>query len=207
MKQRALGLIRHTPERRVTWKDPRMTLLLPFWKPLLPSTRYILCLRNPLNVAASLARRDAMSREQALSLWMLYTVRGLLDTFLDHPLLIFYEDLVGPDSASQLERLAQFLGVPTGGELPRGVIRTEYSHGEQGSSDIFADASVPLSVRQLWAALVNWRSSQSEWDLEVVRNIAAAFTLPVTPWTTAEKYRVNFWARQIKMQLLEEWDR
>ena len=36
------------------WKDPRNSLTLPFWRHLLPDMRVVVCLRNPLEVAASL---------------------------------------------------------------------------------------------------------------------------------------------------------
>src|SRR5262245_20660483 len=30
------------------WKDPRTCLTLPFWQSLIPSLKYVICLRNPL---------------------------------------------------------------------------------------------------------------------------------------------------------------
>ncbi len=206
LKKRAQGFVKHTAAPRATWKDPRMTLLLPFWQPLLPPTRYILCLRNPLNVAASLARRDGMPRDQALNLWMLYTAHGLLDTLPERPLLMFYEDLVGPEHSSQVQRLASFVGTSRAGVPLQGVIRPDYAHGEHGWDAPLNDPEVSSDVRALWSALVDWHTSHADRDLDTARDIAAAFTPRTTPWKTAQRYRMNFWARQIKMQLLEEWE-
>ena len=42
------------------WKDPRSALTLPFWQALLPDMRYVVCVRNPLDVAASLEHRNQL---------------------------------------------------------------------------------------------------------------------------------------------------
>ena len=39
------------------FKDPRNSLTLPFWQRILPPMRYVICLRNPVDVAASLKAR------------------------------------------------------------------------------------------------------------------------------------------------------
>jgi hypothetical protein len=55
-------------------KDPRMCLLLPFWqqifaeRQIIPS--YLIIVRNPLEVAASLAKRNGFSSEKSVILWM-----------------------------------------------------------------------------------------------------------------------------------------
>ena len=55
-------------------KDPRFCRLLPFWLPLLKelggSPAFVLALRHPKEVAASLARRDHMSMAKATWLWL-----------------------------------------------------------------------------------------------------------------------------------------
>ena len=48
------------------WKDPRSCLTLPFWQRLLPDMRYIICLRNPVDVACSLEHRDSIAAEKSL---------------------------------------------------------------------------------------------------------------------------------------------
>lgn len=62
-------------------KDPRISLLLPLWGPLFgDDTLYVLCVRDPLAVARSLARRNRMPIEVGLALWETYQIaclRGL----------------------------------------------------------------------------------------------------------------------------------
>src|SRR5579864_81175 len=55
-------------------KDPRLCRLMPLWSMLFDeeriSPRYILALRHPLDVAASLDARDGISTPRALLLWL-----------------------------------------------------------------------------------------------------------------------------------------
>ena len=54
------------------WKDPRAALTLPFWTRLLPGLKVVVCVRNPLDVARSLARRGYTSHLFGLDLWLDY---------------------------------------------------------------------------------------------------------------------------------------
>jgi hypothetical protein len=91
------------------WKDPRNSLTLPFWQRLIPKMRYVVCLRNPIDVAASLQRRDGMSLEQGLELWRIYVTAALTATAAQPRLLIPYEAFFAdPDVTAA--RLARFVG-------------------------------------------------------------------------------------------------
>ena len=62
------------------WKDPRFCLTLPFWKPLLPDYKVVICLRHPVAVADSLVRRNGISAASSLNLWLEYNRRLLSHT-------------------------------------------------------------------------------------------------------------------------------
>ena len=51
------------------WKDPRASFSIPFWRDLLPTLRIVVCVRNPLEVAVSLKRRNQISFALGLALW------------------------------------------------------------------------------------------------------------------------------------------
>jgi len=102
------------------WKDPRTCLTLPFWQQLLPPMRYIICLRNPVDVAASLRRRDGFSDEKSFRLWLTYVTTALNQTQGKPRLLIVYEDLM-TDCLNELGRLAAFLGISESTELGKAV--------------------------------------------------------------------------------------
>ena len=48
-RQRALALVEemHSTQQPWFWKDPRMSILLPFWQPLLGETVYVIVVRPP----------------------------------------------------------------------------------------------------------------------------------------------------------------
>ena len=91
------------------WKDPRNSLTLPFWKSLLPEMRYVICTRNPQDVAASLRRRDGMSLEQAAHLWCVYVASALAVTSGGLRFFVPYERYF-EDRRAIASRLAAFVG-------------------------------------------------------------------------------------------------
>lgn len=91
------------------WKDPRTSLTLPFWQLLLSNIHYIICLRNPLDVASSLEQRNELPAEKSFYLWLAYVSSALKYTEGKPRLVVFYEDLI-EKSAQELDRLAAFVG-------------------------------------------------------------------------------------------------
>lgn len=91
------------------WKDPRNSLTLPFWQQLLPEMRYVICLRNPIDVAASLEKRDRIPFEQAVGLWLTYVARALVNTAGKPRLLVPYESHFD-DAPATAARLSTFVG-------------------------------------------------------------------------------------------------
>lgn len=53
-------------------KDPRFCLTLPVWQNYLKKPVYVVCLRNPLEVARSLQKRNGFSVFKGLGLWEIY---------------------------------------------------------------------------------------------------------------------------------------
>jgi len=55
----------------IAWKDPRLSLLLPFWRTVTDVETTIVVVRDPVEVAASLgARKYPVGASQAASLWL-----------------------------------------------------------------------------------------------------------------------------------------
>jgi hypothetical protein len=104
------------------WKDPRNSLTLPFWQQLVPRMRYVLCLRNPIDVAASLQRRDGMAVAQGLELWRVYAAAALVGTAGQPRLTVRYEDFFA-DRAGTARRLAGFAGRDGAFESQEGRLR------------------------------------------------------------------------------------
>ena len=92
------------------WKDPRTSLVLPFWRRLVPDLRCVLCLRDPLEVGRSLAKRDQMSPPKAAFLWLHYLTE-CLQGLGDRPCAFFFYDELLRNPAAEVLRLLQFSGV------------------------------------------------------------------------------------------------
>ncbi|MDB5477236.1 MAG: hypothetical protein JWP49_2747 [Phenylobacterium sp.] len=96
-------------------KDPRVTVLMPFWRTLFDdlgvSARVVIPVRHPLAVAGSLARRDAFSAQKSVLLWTSYMLaaeaytRDLPRVFVD------YDSLLG-DWRSEVGRIEAAHGAP-----------------------------------------------------------------------------------------------
>ncbi len=91
------------------WKDPRTCLTLPFWKQLLPPVDYVICMRSPAEVAASLEKREGFPAEKSIRLWQTYTGSAIEHTAGLPRHFIFYEDLIR-SYRDEMSRLARFLG-------------------------------------------------------------------------------------------------
>jgi len=114
------GLARHAAEARGTflrlhptatwvWKDPRLCVLLPFWRTVLAcDPPIVLVLRHPLEVAASLAKRDRVPQWQTLLLWERSLRHALLGCAGAPVYVIHYPQLLA-DPVGTSHRLASFL--------------------------------------------------------------------------------------------------
>ncbi|HKO43122.1 MAG TPA: sulfotransferase [Pyrinomonadaceae bacterium] len=91
------------------WKDPRTCITLPFWQQLLPNMRYVICLRNPSDVARSLQSRNAFSAEKSSRLWFRYVHSAFQLSEGKPRLVVFYEDLM-KHHLRETQRLADFMG-------------------------------------------------------------------------------------------------
>jgi len=140
------------------WKDPRTCLTLPFWQRLLPSMRYVICLRNPLDVAYSLERRDGFSLETSVRLWLLHVVSSLRHS-AGHPrLLLFYEDFMAQPH-QELRRLARYLGTSARAaeegtqKAVREFLTAELQHHHTSLADTAGHPGLPYSAKALYLIL------------------------------------------------------
>jgi O-antigen biosynthesis protein len=98
------------------FKDPRTIRVLPFWRRVLRDCNvddaYLLVIRNPSSVAASLYARQAMDLETAQRLWLAY-VLPFLHEIANRPLVVVDYDRLMLDPRAQIERIRSRLDIPT----------------------------------------------------------------------------------------------
>ena len=117
------------------WKDPQASTLLPFVNDVFDrsgiSPVLILCVRNPIDVAASQKRRQGSPATQTLGGWLLSTLATLRDSKGMFRTVVMYSSFL-QNPRPFLEPVAKQLEIKATDEQWRSVIdwvRPELSHG------------------------------------------------------------------------------
>jgi hypothetical protein len=76
------------------FKDPRICLTLDFWKSSLPGIVPLLMLRNPVEVASSLFRRNRIPLPIGIALWELYILSAVRQCIDLKPVICNHHDLI-----------------------------------------------------------------------------------------------------------------
>lgn len=94
-------------------KDPRMARLLPLWRlvfvALDAAPRFVLCVRNPAQVARSLEARDRFLHDQAEYRWLAYNADAVTGIGAE-PVCVVPYDAWFHDAAGTARRLAHAVG-------------------------------------------------------------------------------------------------
>jgi hypothetical protein len=102
-------------KEKIVLKDPRISLLYDFWSDILRACNYepipIIIVRQPLEVSASLAKRDNLSGDLSLAMWLHYTLAAERSTRAGPRAFVLHADLMA-DWRKQLSRLEAELGIP-----------------------------------------------------------------------------------------------
>jgi O-antigen biosynthesis protein len=106
------------------FKDPRTSVLLPFWQSIFTqlglSASYLISIRNPLDVAESLHRRDGFAQVKGLMLWAKYVVGALRYTQQKRRVFVTYDAMLEAP-ADQLSRIARALELPPPEAAPQAL--------------------------------------------------------------------------------------
>ncbi len=96
-------------------KDPRLSLLVPLWQEILTGRGlrpvYVIMLRRPSEVAASLKARDGFEMSRGLSLWASYTMAAERATRGSARVFVTFDDLLRSWQGA-LTRVAEAAGRP-----------------------------------------------------------------------------------------------
>ena len=117
LRNDAADLIRRFgPHQIWGWKDPRNSLMLPFWKSLVPNLKILVCLRNPLEVAQSLKERGFSSTAFSVNLWLKYSQR-LLDNTRPAERVVTHYNTYFYNPQAELQRVLSLLKIPASAEV------------------------------------------------------------------------------------------
>ncbi len=141
------------------FKDPRTSLLVDFWRPLLPGrVVWLLCVRHPLEVADSLQRRNRIPALIAEELWFEYTRSALRGTSPEERIIVHYDRLL-EDPAGEIARVLEQarLTAPVGDGALETRLRQETSgelrHHRRTLEEVEAGSSLRSATRTLYLSL------------------------------------------------------
>lgn len=144
-------------------KDPRVSVLLPFWQrvfsELALKVQYVIALRSPLSVASSLAKRDNFAAEKSYYLWLLYMLACLEHTQGGKRLVIDFDCLMA-EPEQQLARIASLLEVGFSAdsdafiEYSQQFLDSKLRHANYSLQDTEQDLALHEAGKNLYALLL-----------------------------------------------------
>lgn len=172
------------------FKDPRHCRIGALWADALRDEgvepRYVLMLRNPLEVAASLSRRNGIEQAYGLLLWLRHALDAERLSRGARRVVVFYPSMLA-DWRGQMARLSAELEI----EFPRkldeiadevnGFIRPTLRHHLQNNESLLEDPTISPWVRRIYEILLRWsHGGECEADYLVIDALAAEI-YAVTP--------------------------
>lgn len=148
-------------------KDPRLCLTLPLWKARFPNARYLFLVRNPLQVAKSLQKRQKYPLNMGLALWEFYNRRAL-ENLADEPFeTVFFDELVeSPREVTQ--RLSSVLSGERGSSETATTVSFSASLFDPSlihNNDILdKDSGLSKPQQELYSALLDGHLESSQAD-------------------------------------------
>ena len=159
------------------FKDPRTSVLLPFWKCVFEDLgleqSYIVAVRNPFEVAESLHKRDKLDTTLGLGLWLKYSWSAILNSAGKPRIAVSYSRLM-EDPGGELGRLADAFGLrrpsPASPEFIEYVgefLSTDLRHNRVSDNEVYRAQTIPPPIPDLYQRLQQWSERPPGEDLEI----------------------------------------
>ncbi|WP_130471104.1 glycosyltransferase [Candidatus Magnetaquicoccus inordinatus] len=141
-------------------KDPRLSRLLPLWLDLLAERQIeaacVLIVRNPLEVAASLQKRDGFSESKALLLWATHVLEAEHISRLLPRVRLFYDDLL-QNPRAVIAEIEKHLGAfpatqQAWPEIDR-FLSAQYRHHHSSDQELQAEQRAPAWIQSTYEQL------------------------------------------------------
>ncbi|MGH2447356.1 MAG: glycosyltransferase [Chloroflexota bacterium] len=178
-------------ERLFGWKDPRSSLLIPFWRSIVPKLRVVLCIRNPIEVTESLLAQHQISPRRSYALWQIYTERALADSRPDERIILRHDDLMS-DWRAALEPVLELLGLRAvegaSAEQADAFLEARLRHHSHSWQDVLRNSQAPLEAKLLYRSLTETKDSA---DLDAA---FAGMAADPRPFTVLDEDMPNRWA-------------
>lgn len=160
---RALDLLRNklSTAQIFGFKDPRITVLLPFWREVFAQidadVSYLLVVRNPISVIKSLIERNQFDEQKSALLWLKYCVSMLEGSVDAHSRVLVEYDVLMQSPETELHRISAALTL-TVDQVAIDVYRTQFlnhalRHAAYKPADVALSALPASSVQNLYLTL------------------------------------------------------
>jgi len=177
--ERAVSLVRaeYGDSSLFIVKDPRICRILPFWFRVLKAINvgpsFALTIRNPLEVAASLASRDGLPPGHSFLLWLRHTLEAERRTRGYGRTLLFYEDLLSKPGAT-VSRVAEQLHLDISPAFEQAnkeieaFVSGQRRHHAYSEDELDARQDVPAWLKRTYLLLRNGDGEETRAGLDVV---------------------------------------
>ncbi|HEX2930430.1 MAG TPA: hypothetical protein VHV54_11980, partial [Candidatus Binatia bacterium] len=120
----------------------------------IPNMKFVICIRNPLEVARSLEKRNRTPLKKGASLWYRYMRASIEDTE-DCPRLFTFFDDYFDNGAKEVERLMRFcdLPVPPNRQLAQGAVSSDLRHHSSADRSLLDEAMVSVECKNFYLGL------------------------------------------------------
>jgi hypothetical protein len=142
------------------WKDPRTSILLPLWKDVLDELGIklscIFVVRNPLDIAKSIKKRNSFSYSKSFGIWFNYTITALVGITDIQTVFVSYDRFLSKWEF-ELGRCANGFNIewpPKDAELKEKMnsfIRPDLRHSFSSVDDL---QNTPELVKELYSILL-----------------------------------------------------
>lgn len=159
----AVNMVQQRVEEFDLWgfKDPRTSRLLMFWQEVFKragvQAKYVYALRNPLDIARSLARRDGINHRQGYLLWLWHTLPNLSLLKSENVSWVGFNELLTQPRAVIAKLLQQLeLGLVSAENVDKfcdSYIDPSLSHSNAQLSELYQDTEHFEPVLSLYKAM------------------------------------------------------
>jgi len=154
------------------WKDPRTCLLLPLWKDVLSELgiglKVVFVVRNPIDVARSLEKRNGFTTDKGLGIWFNHTINALKGLEGLETVFLSYDNFMD-DWETELKKCADGLRIPWPDDEAElkvqmaNFVRRDLRHSVSGLDELKA-MKVPEPIIRLYGLLLDIQSGTWESD-------------------------------------------
>lgn len=194
------------------FKDPRTTILLNFWQSIFKKMKlnesYLFSIRNPLNIANSLFKRNEIPIYKGLLLWFKYISSGILDTENKNVLFLKFENLLN-DPFIQIKRISNYLELDLLSdfelkfdEYKNNFLTLDLYHNKESEELFFSSKEVPSYMKEVYKKLSSLSNSSGN-AADIIRSDLINDIIEIKKEQSCFLYTINDNVKEIENLKLE----